>query len=253
MGFLSKLFAGGIGWALGVPLGAVIGVALAAMFSSGNSNSYQRRIDTNDTGTRSSKHQTTQSDFIMSLIVLQAAVMKADGVVKKSELDVVKRFLLTLFDEAAVLDALQLLKQVLQQEIQVDPIARQVGMRMTAGAKRELLHMLFEIAYADNVCTPTESALLEHIAALMGISATDTASIKAMFGRPTNPQWAYEVLEITTDATDDEVKKAYRKMAMKYHPDRVNTLGEGVQKNAAEKFRKVHEAYEEIKTQRGMN
>ena len=254
MGFFSKLFAGGIGWALGGPLGAIIGVALASIFSSdGSASTYRQRIDTTNTTTRQRKSQTTQSDFVMSLIVLQAAVMKADKVVKKSELNVVKRFLLTLFDEATTLEALQLLKQVLQQEIDVEPVARQVGMRMTAGAKRELLHMLFEIAYADDVCTPAENALLEHIATLIGVSATDTASIKAMFGRQTNPQWAYEVLEITADASDEEVKKAYRKMAMKYHPDRVSTLGEEVQKNAAEKFRKVHEAYEEIKTQRGLN
>lgn len=253
MGFFNKLFAGGIGWALGGPIGAIIGVALASIFSSNSSSTYQRRIDTTDPNTHQRKSQTTQSDFVMSLLVLQAAVMKADGIVKKSELNVVKRFLLTLFDEATVLEALQLLKQILQQEIEIEPVARQVGMRMTAGAKRELLHMLFEIAYADKVCTPAEAAMLEQIAALIGVSAADTASIKAMFGRQANPLWAYEVLEITADATDDEVKKAYRKMAMKYHPDRVNTLGEEVQKKAAEKFRKVHEAYEEIKAQRGLN
>ena len=64
---------------------------------------------------------------------------------------------------------------------------------------------------------------------------------------------AYAVLEISPDATDEEVKSAYRRMAMKNHPDKVATLGPEVQKAAEEKFRKVQEAYETIKKQRGMN
>ena len=53
-------------------------------------------------------------------------------------------------------------------------------------------------------------------------------------------------------ATDEEVKKAYRRMAMKYHPDKVAQLGDEVQKAANEKFKKVQEAYEAIQKQRGM-
>ena len=64
---------------------------------------------------------------------------------------------------------------------------------------------------------------------------------------------AYDVLEISPNATDDEVKSAYRRMAMKNHPDKVATLGPDVQKAAEEKFRKIQEAYETIKRQRGMN
>jgi len=65
--------------------------------------------------------------------------------------------------------------------------------------------------------------------------------------------WAYKSLEIEPTATDDEIKKAYRKMAKKYHPDLVNELGEDVKKSATEKFRSINEAYESLKKQRGIS
>ena len=64
---------------------------------------------------------------------------------------------------------------------------------------------------------------------------------------------SYKILEISSKATDDEVKKAYRKMAVKYHPDKVASLGEEFQNAAKEKFQKVQQAYEEVKKSRGMN
>ena len=99
--------------------------------------------------------------------------------------------------------------------------------------------MLFSVGYADGDLSRAEEALLMRIAAIMGISQADVRSIQAMFGKVANPNWAYEVLEIEPTVSDDDVKKAFRKMAMKYHPDRVNTLGEEVKKSATEKFRNV--------------
>ncbi len=255
MGFFSKILAGSIGWALGGPIGAIIALAIASALGS-KTTDYSRRIESDGQAhseQRYSRQQTTSNDFTMALLVLQAAVMKADGAVKKSELNVVKAHLRQLFDDETALEALRLLQQILQQDIPVERVTYQVRQHMTAPARRELLHMLFNIAYADGTCSRAELTLLEKIAAQIGVSRADTDSIKAMFGIGKNPDWAYQVLEIAPTATDDEVKKAYRKMAMKYHPDRVSTLGEEVAKSAAEKFRKVHEAYEEIKRQRGIN
>ena len=62
----------------------------------------------------------------------------------------------------------------------------------------------------------------------------------------------YKILEVSSDATDDEVKKAYRRAAMKYHPDKVSHLGEDVRKKAEEQFAKVNQAYDKIKAARGM-
>ena len=68
----------------------------------------------------------------------------------------------------------------------------------------------------------------------------------------TSLEGAYKVLEVSPDATDDEVKKAYRKLALKHHPDRVASLGEDVQKAAEEKFKNINDAYERIRKARGM-
>jgi DnaJ like chaperone protein len=82
----------------------------------------------------------------------------------------------------------------------------------------------------------------------MGIGTSDFESIQAMFVPNTDSD--YKILEIERTATNDEVKKAYRRMAMKYHPDKVSALGEEVENAAKEKFQKVNQAYENIKKER---
>ena len=77
----------------------------------------------------------------------------------------------------------------------------------------------------------------------------DFESIKAMFFK--NPDSAYKILEIERSATDAEIKTAYRTMAKKYHPDKLQHMDEVYQKGAEEKFRKVQEAYEQLQKERG--
>ena len=92
--------------------------------------------------------------------------------------------------------------------------------------------------------------LIRHIAINLGITTADYTSIEAMMIPKTD--WAYDVLEIAATASDEEVKKAYRKMAVKYHPDKVSYLGEEIQQAANEKFKKVNEAYQLISKERGL-
>jgi DnaJ like chaperone protein len=130
----------------------------------------------------------------------------------------------------------------------------------------QLLHFLFGIAHADKEISQVELNLLATIGRYLGISQVDFNSIRAMFGfssgggsssgRPqprANLTAAYQILEIQASASDDELKKAYRKMAKKHHPDRVASLGEDLKRNAKEKFQKIQEAYEQIKTSRGLS
>ena len=181
-----------------------------------------------------------------------AAVMKADGSVVKSELNVVKSYLLKHYGEDEALDALRMLRELLKQDIDYRAVAGQVRMNVTYSARLQLLHVLFSIAMSDGQMPEREMAVVKAIADAMGVYDSDFRSIMAMFSVSRNEDWAYEVLEIKKEATDDEVKKAYRRMAMKYHPDKLAGMGEDIKQQSTEKFRKINEAYEHIKSVRGM-
>ena len=114
----------------------------------------------------------------------------------------------------------------------------------------QLLHYMFGIAKADGDVSPSEINVISRIADMLGVSRQDFESVKNMFYR--NVDSDYKVLGVETDATDEEVKKAYRKMAIKFHPDKVAQMGEEYQKGAKEKFQKIQESYEAIKKRRGM-
>ena len=117
-------------------------------------------------------------------------------------------------------------------------------------SRLQLLHFLYGVSQADGKVRPEEVRVIEEIAGYLGISSEDMTSIRNMFYADTNS--AYKILEVDPSVSDDEVKKAYRKMANKYHPDKVAYLGEDIRKAAGEKFRKVKDAYETIKKDRGM-
>lgn len=241
-----KWVGGGLGWALGGPIGALLGFAIGSMID-------QTRIEmvkSDGPSGQSYRHHTTTSDFTMSLLVLSAAVMKADGKVLKSELDYVKTFLSRQFREAEVQRLLPMLRDVLNQDIQVRQICEQIRYNMEHPLRLQLLHYLFGIAKADGQVSELEAKLIAEISDYLGINPKDYASIQAMFYKDTNA--AYKILEIEENATDADVKKAYRHMATKYHPDKLNHMGEDIKKAATEKFQKVQDAYETIKKQRGM-
>ena len=178
--------------------------------------------------------------------------MKADGSPKKQELDVAKRFLLANFGEDGALEALQILKNLLRQDINDVEVARQINYAMNYASKLELIHLLFEIAYADGAENQYELTVIQRISWNLGVSNLDFDALKAPYNRTKDVNWAYAALELKPTATDDEIKKAYRTMAKKYHPDTVANLGEEIKKKATEKFRSVNEAYEELKKQRGL-
>jgi len=112
--------------------------------------------------------------------------------------------------------------------------------------------LLFNIAYADGEVVASELATIQRIANIFRIDSLDFDSIKAPYMKHVDSDWAFKSLEIESTATNDEIKKAYRRMAMKYHPDKVNDLGEEVKISATEKFRSINEAYESLKKQRGI-
>ena len=245
-----KWIGGGIGWAAAGPLGAIAGFVLGSMIDGISGSSRQYSGTTSDTAT-GYKIRTQPGDFTFSLLVLSAAIMKADNKVLKSELDFVKRFLVTQFGIQQAEQQLLILRDILSRDIDIVAVSGQIRQYMDYSSRLQLLHYLFGIAGADGSYNAAETDVATRIARLLGIRQADIDSVKAMFIKDTGS--AYKILEILPEATDEEVKKAYRKMALKYHPDRVTHLGEDVQKAANAKFQELNAAYESIKKERGMN
>lgn len=196
-----------------------------------------------------SQYQSHPGDFKNSLLILIASVMKADGVTLKSELDMVKAMLLRTYGEAEAKVLLLKLRDYLQQEHNLAEVCRNLRNRMSYSPRLELVHILFRISRADGEISQSELSLIDTVAAQLGISTPDYLSLKAMF--VTSADSDYKILDVSTSATEEEVKKAYRKLAMRFHPDRLQDLSESEKKQAEGKFHRVQAAYENIKKKNG--
>jgi len=239
MGKFGKWIGAGLGWAVGGFIGSLIGFAIGSV------------VDSSEIRTGAYSTKTTPGGFAATLLVLIAAVMKADGRVLKSELNYVKKYFIQQFGEESAGEALQMLRDILNQNIPVQSVGFQIKQNLDYPSRLQLLHILFGVANADGKVDLSELNTIATIASYMGISAKDFESIKSMFVADVDS--AYKILEIEKSASVEEIKKAYRKMAVKYHPDKVSHLGEDFQQQAKEKFQKVNEAYEKIKKERGFN
>ena len=209
-------------------MGAIIGYAIGGMFSGRRPTVIRSEVNETFGNTEEKR------DFNVTLLVLSAAVMKADGNVMKSELDYVKRFFLQNFGQERAESYIKMLREILEKDYNLYEVSQQVGRYMDYSSRLQLLHYLFGIANADKAISQEELGVINTISDYMGITNSDFLSVKAMF------------------ATDDEVKRAYREMAKKNHPDLVSNLGEEVRQAAEKKFQEVNAAYEAIKKQRGM-
>ncbi|HRN41157.1 MAG TPA: TerB family tellurite resistance protein [Vicingus sp.] len=243
MAKFGKWLGGGLGWAFGGPIGAILGFAVGSAIDS------VVTVEGSVINNQSNKRKA--NDFSLSLLVLIAAVMKADGKVLKSELDYVKNFFLKQFGSEHTQELLITLREILKKDIPIQEVCLQIKTYTLYPARLQLIHLLFGVASVDGQVQQDELNVIKIIAGNLGIKPNDFASIKAMFFKEVDGD--YKILEIEKSVSDEEVKKAYRRMAVKYHPDKVSHLGEEFQKSAKEKFQKEQEAYENIKKQRGMN
>ncbi|MEQ8323269.1 MAG: TerB family tellurite resistance protein [Vicingaceae bacterium] len=241
-----KWIGGGLGWAFAGPIGALLGYAIGTMFDNANKAEYEQLYSD-----PKARQRTKTGDFSVSMLVLAAAVMKADGKVLKAELDYVKKFMVQQFGVEKTKEQMKLFKEILGQDIPLRDVCLQIKHFTIHADRLQLVHFLFGISASDQHFDRTEVEVINRISQLLGISEKDYQSIKAMFIGDSDAD--YKILEISASASNDEVKKAYRKMAVKYHPDKVNHLGEDFQKMAKEKFQSVQRAYSNIKKSRGLS
>ena len=251
MSNFSKWLGAGLGFTLGGPIGAAIGFAVGS-FVDGFSEkdlileqgNYQRQKQ------QRGNINTQSGDFEMSLLVLASIVIKSDGKIDQRELDFVRSQFLNMYGKQRANNAFKLFKGIVKKEISSRQVCIQIREHMSHASRLQLLHFLFGIAKADEFVTKNEVDEIKKIAGYLYINQSDFESIKAMFYDASDN--AYKILEIDKNASNDEVKSAYRKMVKKYHPDKLRDLGEEHLKGAKEKFQSIQDAYEKIKNERDL-
>ncbi len=243
-------FAGYIfgGW-VGAIIGLLFGLYSDAQQKGGANSGNQRTRNFSSFQGSPYSQQTVQSEFSKSLLILSAEVMKADGKILKSELEFVKQFLLQQFGRQLAQQYLLEFKEILNGPINLVETCSRINRMMQPQQRSMLCQYLFGIAQSDGNVSKKEIEAIERIAQLLGIPQHEFSQLKSMFWKDAAD--SYKVLGLDKNATNQELKKAYRKMAVENHPDKVASLGEQHQKAAKEKFQKIQDAYETIKKERG--
>lgn len=228
--------------------GAILGFLLGSLAENmGGSGSGAKTVFSS-----SGQQNVSPQDFELNLLSLCSIIIKADGKVNQTELDYVRQYFLSTYGKERANAIFRTFNEVIKKrEISAQRICTYMVQRTRYEVRLQLLHFLFGIAQADGQLSQAETQKLHEIAGYLRIGQHDFESIKAMFVKSADN--AYKILEIERSATDDEVKKAYRTMAKKYHPDRVVTENEAIRKGAEEKFKEVQKAYETIQKERGIS
>ena len=217
--------------------GALIGYFLGSLIE--NSSPKRRNI-----------RNISSQDFELNLLALASLVIKADGRVSKQELDYVRSYFVSAYGKNRANSTFQIFNDNINKKgISQTNIIKLFNSVLNYESRLQVIHFLFGIAKADgNVSSPELQKLLD-FSNMLRLSKADFESIKAMFVDQVGG--AYKILEINKSDSDQKVKKAYRDLAKKHHPDKVQHLGEAYVKAAQEKFQKIQKAYERIKAERG--
>ncbi len=253
---IAKWLGTSVGWAFGGPIGAFIGFILGSAVDTAIDPD-QKKIPHNkkraqQTRRRNTKKQnnTKPGDFELSFLILSAVIIKADNKIDKRELNYVRKHFVKIYGTKRAENAFKLFNGIMKKKVATTTVCAQIREYMDHASRLQLIHFLFGISKSDGNVHDNEVEEIRKIAGYLYVSERDFISIKAMFYDSTKS--AYEILEVSEIATDDEIKKAYRKMVKKHHPDKLQHLGEEHVKIAQEKFRKIQKAYEIIQKKRGL-
>ena len=225
--------------------GAIAGFIIGSLIDNmgGKKGSFKRVFE-------QPRDKVTPADFELNLLSLASLVIKADGSVSQTELDYVRKYFVQSYGKERANAAFKVFNEVIKKrEVSAVNICRLLRQRTRYESRLQILHFLFSVGNADGHVTEAELREIHNIAGFLGVQSRDFESIKAMFFK--NPDSAYKILEIERTAKDSEIKSAYRTMAKKYHPDKLQHMDEAYRKGAEDKFRKVQEAYEQLQKERG--
>ena len=260
---IGKWIGGFLGLLSGGPIGMLAGIVLGAIFDSAFSDEYS--LTGADMGDYSSaqrqarQQQGERNGFLFSLMVLVAHIIHADGRIMHSEMEYVRRFLRQNFSTQAETEGEEILLKLFEQKKrmgtsrwndEITAVCQQLAFAMPQEQRLQLIAFLCEIAKADGSVQTEEREALRKICLNMSLNGETAEQLMGLGGETLDD--AYRVLGLHPDATDDEVRQAYKRMARENHPDRVASLGEDIRRAAEKKFQEIADAKDRIFRARGM-
>lgn len=257
---LGKWIAGYLGWIVLGPLGGILGFLLGSLFDSSSSSSGGQSFgDAFDASSQQSQAQGDRNSFLLSMLVMAAYIIRADGKVMHSEMEMVRNFLRQNFGSEAAQQGNDILLKLFDEEKRKGRVAfrrtikqscEEAARYLDYSGRLQLLNFLVLIAQADGRVDTAEVDALKDVARWMQMQTSEVDSMLHMDGNSLDD--AYRVLGVSPQATDEEVKKAYRRLALEHHPDRVAKLGDDVRRAAERKFQEINAAKERIWKARGL-
>lgn len=258
-----KWIGGALGFMSGGPLGAFAGYFIGNIIDSIMDDSPAESTGTDGYGP-SAREQGQRNSFMFSMLVLASYIIKSDGKVMHSEMEYVRAFLRNNFGDGAAQQGNEILMRLFEEQSNTNPhlyrskirqVCAQIASNLSYSERLQLLAFLVEIAKADGNLPTDELNALYEVAQNMGLQSSDVESMLHLDSGSTTGgslDDAYKVLGVSPDASDDEVKRAYRKLALAHHPDRVAKLGEDVRRAAEKKLQEINAAKEKIYKARGL-
>ena len=259
-GFLGFMTAGPLGALAGIVLGGLFDNMLDAVNTPGTQGTFDGQSGFESQAySRQQTYQGQRNSFLFSMLVLASYIIKADGKVMHSEMEFVRNMLRQNFGEVARSQGDDILRKLFDEQKRVGASSfrntvmqccQQIARNMDYSQRLQLLNFLVMISQADGRVDPAEVTAMKECAQWMQMSVDEVDSMLGL-GKD-DLESAYRVLAVSPNASDDEVKKAYRRLALEHHPDKVAALGEDIRKVAEKKFQEINAAKDKIWKARGL-
>jgi DnaJ like chaperone protein len=250
-----KLFGAALGFSFGGPIGALLGTAIGHLVDVTDDGTSPRGPLGMPPGVGQSNENLT---FVTSLVYLLVGTARSDGDATVSELDTIRRFFRRQlgYGEAQMHIIGRIIAAAVERNIHLAETCADIRRRTEYEERLFLVRLCFEIAASDHVLSSTEDSFVRQAAQSLGIEEYDFMMVRRTFvsgedasagtGHQTGDRNPYAVLGVPPGSTHDQVQRAYRELAARYHPDKVSHLGEEFIELATSKFTEIQNAYDQI-------